>query len=663
MSSEILIIIVLNNPIDNIINKIKYNKIVFTKYESEYNSYISLGGILNTIQFMKFNYFVFINETFDIDDTIDINSFLGKDEIIVQKSFEDNKDFYGWFIKKNLLFDFFNEIISKPKKIINDNVFICSNKIDNFITIKSNLKDGIVNKNDLFEIINGKIFLKDIGLDNNINYEDVYKKIYTNDLVYNVNIPFSSNLPDNLLIPKYYKKMKNIFHPFSNYFFYDGSFSFETKPLTLNKLNRGDKEIIYYDEKWQTPVITEKQTFLLLKKKILPDNYLAFPWATLIDEVNTKLYSNLAYIKNLRFECFTVCQHIFFRELLPLFKTIGIHTVFTPHLEVGDWYYEKKYGIKLLPYSLFPVCFNFENISIENKKYKYSFTGSYDNSVYLSDIREKIFRMDKNNENYIRQNDKWFYQDTVYNNGKVSSDEIYKNLLKNTEFSLCPSGSGPNSIRLYESMTSSIPVLLADELALSPFIDWDTLIIRMGENDLDKLDEYINLDKNIKNKMIETGYDIFNKYFHPDKMINQIYKSYYMKIEYDINFISDHLMKTMSPITIGWSGNSTSILEDKDGEIIYLNNTLDYNFKFVQLIYNKEIIVYFPSFIDQKQFDYRFYLSILITKKCNTNTYKFYYNKNNIEKHLEFCKKMGIFLLDEFDDKYKPINSVKLSDF
>jgi hypothetical protein len=71
--------------------------------------------------------------------------------------------------------------------------------------------------------------------------------------------------------------------------------------------------------------------------------------------------------------------------------------------------------------------------------------------------------------------DSWHYQSEVYdkqiyNRDAATSDldgitkaEEYVNILKRSIFSLCPSGSGPNSIRLWESIGfGSIPVIISD---------------------------------------------------------------------------------------------------------------------------------------------------------------------------------------------------------
>jgi hypothetical protein len=70
---------------------------------------------------------------------------------------------------------------------------------------------------------------------------------------------------------------------------------------------------------------------------------------------------------------------------------------------------------------------------------------------------------------------------------KSERESSYKLLLSQSFFSLCPSGSGPNSIRLWESIGfGSIPVLLADGLSL-PWVDvgypYETGIIVVSETD------------------------------------------------------------------------------------------------------------------------------------------------------------------------------------
>ena len=57
-----------------------------------------------------------------------------------------------------------------------------------------------------------------------------------------------------------------------------------------------------------------------------------------------------------------------------------------------------------------------------------------------------------------------------------------------SRYSLCPSGSGPNSIRFWESLAyGSIPILLADTLELPKHELWEKAIIRIPEKDLETI--------------------------------------------------------------------------------------------------------------------------------------------------------------------------------
>ena len=64
---------------------------------------------------------------------------------------------------------------------------------------------------------------------------------------------------------------------------------------------------------------------------------------------------------------------------------------------------------------------------------------------------------------------------------------------------MCPSGSGPNSIRLWESLAvGSIPILLADTLELPHHELWSNAILRVPESEVEQIPkklEEISLEK------------------------------------------------------------------------------------------------------------------------------------------------------------------------
>jgi hypothetical protein len=90
----------------------------------------------------------------------------------------------------------------------------------------------------------------------------------------------------------------------------------------------------------------------------------------------------------------------------------------------------------------------------------------------------------------------WHYEAAVYGEqigqqetpqevvASIAHDrDEYDAVLLDSIFSLCPSGSGPNSIRLWESLGfGCIPVLLSDSLRLpGTNEEWDEAIVRIPE--------------------------------------------------------------------------------------------------------------------------------------------------------------------------------------
>ena len=233
--------------------------------------------------------------------------------------------------------------------------------------------------------------------------------------------------------------------------------------MSIEILNINSYKMYHYtnDDDWQKPNITEYHFYkLFLNEKNIPMNYFAFPWATLIDNPhisNSKIDNNklINIANNYRVEknnCFTVIQHIFFRKYLELIKNIGIKYILTPHKQPSDIELEKEYDIVIIPISLYPVQHCTTTIKpINERKYLMSFIGSYSSTIYLTNIREQIYDKLLNHPDcYIVRRYGWHYNNPVYKNKTTNiSDEIeYKNIMGETKFSLCPSGSGPNSFRI-----------------------------------------------------------------------------------------------------------------------------------------------------------------------------------------------------------------------
>lgn len=288
--------------------------------------------------------------------------------------------------------------------------------------------------------------------------------------------------------------------------------------LEVNKYNKNFEIWKLKNPKlfWQYPVITEQQAYNSLLKiaklYVLNEHYvyLAIPWVTIIDQMNHKIADAVRIseivdiIKKYTTHCklnnntifLTSCQSIHYKKLFGYFKELKIKYLFTPH-KIQD--IDQIEGIQIKAFPLYAVNFENKNRSnglkyTANRKYLYSFIGAYQSTNYLSQIRLNLTKLN-NSDGIIKIRKEWYFNNVVYNEqirGKnnassqntIDKDTIeYNQILSQSRYSLCPSGSGPNSIRLWESLAvGSIPVILSDNLELpSSVIDWNQVLIKINE--------------------------------------------------------------------------------------------------------------------------------------------------------------------------------------
>ena len=293
---------------------------------------------------------------------------------------------------------------------------------------------------------------------------------------------------------------------------------------------------------WQYPVITEKEFY---KQNAGDPNYFPFPWATVIDKrVNQpKLCEILKGVMPQNKNYYTCCQHIRYKELNTLWNILGIKTIYTPHKCIGI---DVLGSIKLIACPLYAVNieddsrnkdFTKYNLLEKERKYFYSFAGGYQSNCYLTDIRLRIFNLNKKNRNdcMIKNTGDWHFNCDVYGggqdaNGKLNEDQrhqiktnIYNGILLDSRYALAPSGSGPNSIRFWEALgAGSIPVLLADTLELPVHELWDQAIVRIKESDLDKLDDILtNISNEEEQERRENCMKLYRHFRNNYKNINK----------------------------------------------------------------------------------------------------------------------------------------------
>jgi hypothetical protein len=235
---------------------------------------------------------------------------------------------------------------------------------------------------------------------------------------------------------------------------------------------------------WQRPNATEAFAAEQLEGVA---GYLPFAWATCIDRLRCGVgpppdpppqerFLGAGAIRA------TVCQHIWALDHLKLFTAAGITDLFWSHATNGLLGVN---GLRIHPFPLYPVRCATHPTSVPllppaDRSLLYSFQGAYAPGLYLSPVREWILQWPPRPDAELQRRDEWHYEQAVYREqvyGQPPNQDraaqlaaeatAYANTLQHSVFALCPSGSGPNSIRLWEALGyGAIPVILADHLWL-----------------------------------------------------------------------------------------------------------------------------------------------------------------------------------------------------
>jgi hypothetical protein len=236
---------------------------------------------------------------------------------------------------------------------------------------------------------------------------------------------------------------------------------------------------------WQRPNATEAYAAEQLAgaDSGADGGYLAFPWASWIDVARdhpapaAPLQSRPAAAP-----LASVGQHIEMLQHADLLRRCGVSDLFWSHATAGLHHHR---GLRIHPFPLYPVrCATHPPaqwlVPLEERRWLYSFQGVYRPELYLTPVRQWILALPPRADALVEGRSEWHFEQQVYReqvhgeipdparHGELKREaESYVATLRQSLFALCPSGSGPNSIRLWEALGyGAIPVLLADTLAL-----------------------------------------------------------------------------------------------------------------------------------------------------------------------------------------------------
>jgi Exostosin family len=263
--------------------------------------------------------------------------------------------------------------------------------------------------------------------------------------------------------------------------------------------------------------------------------YLGLPWATWIDKLrkvgDANMRQSLQRQQRLlgvrlsglrqvlcdlgvRLRVHTVCQHIYWKDMLSIWQSLGVTDAWLSHCPVPAE--GELVGLTLHPWRLYAV--NVEDPRRDQglrpgrdpatKGRLASFVGAHADH-YLSDIRLRLLGLADQPGFEIAVTNQWHFEDAVYRyqvagvappeESRIDDSVIhYNTLLSDSVFSLCPAGAGPNTLRLWESLAvGSVPVLLGEQPRLPEggslgYIDWDSIAVRIPDELLPELPTILN---------------------------------------------------------------------------------------------------------------------------------------------------------------------------
>ena len=179
-----------------------------------------------------------------------------------------------------------------------------------------------------------------------------------------------------------------------------------------------------------------------------------------------------------------VCQHILVNQL-----NFHGNEVFTPHATIFD---------SFIPLPHYSCTYNtLKAKPWADRKYNFSFMGSF----RTHPVRERLAKaLSHRDDCLFIDTGQWHFE------GNEAKQRKNAEILGNTKYSLCPRGTGPSTIRIWESMAmGSKPVIFSDFLKMPLDLQVDVnawaklpedFSIKTFDTMLENESEYVNSDYN-----------------------------------------------------------------------------------------------------------------------------------------------------------------------
>ena len=188
---------------------------------------------------------------------------------------------------------------------------------------------------------------------------------------------------------------------------------------------------------------------------------------------------------------------------------------------------QESYDIDLLHYSaggnkgdvyLPLICSSMKDITRESRNIFASFQG------YMSDKRKALLGPLFGQPQKYVMGGRGFWRSQV----PKEEQDVFRKLMANSIFAICPRGVGATSFRMYEAMQyGTIPIYISDKHCLpwSDELDWNEFCVIVKPNEVSKLDGLLSSFSQDKiDTMIKKIDEVYPKYFSLEGMCKNILK-------------------------------------------------------------------------------------------------------------------------------------------
>ena len=248
---------------------------------------------------------------------------------------------------------------------------------------------------------------------------------------------------------------------------------------------------------------TEETIYNQIKDYKFNIPYVGIPLAYTINKLGTSATQNRIddIEKNYPGKKFYVCQHIKVKDL-----NFYDNIVFTPHTEESDSYY-------FIPHYNAISNYKSDVKKITQRKIDFSFMGD------LNSHRTRYtLASSRINNTVVYPTGSWFFYKSEEE--KKLLKERYVDMLNETKISLCPRGTGPSTLRLFESMSfGSVPLIFNDLKLPEELMSY---IFKMNINNF--ISEGLTIDENKLQEMSDFVYDYYWSNLSNDNLANTIIK-------------------------------------------------------------------------------------------------------------------------------------------